>query len=74
MGVGTPGQAIRSRLDRAGSAYLDVVGGPRCFPLWLSQLVSACGDTLHDMALVYQLTGRGRVDEIGRGMALRARR
>jgi MFS family permease len=38
------------------------VRSPRYFPLWLSQLVSTCGDTLHYIALVvlvYQLTGRG---------------
>ncbi|MCC6421459.1 MAG: MFS transporter [Gemmataceae bacterium] len=51
-----------SRLGRVGSAYLDVVRSPRYFPLWLGQLVSNVGDTLHYIALVvlvFQLTGRG---------------
>jgi MFS family permease len=38
------------------------VRSPRYFPLWLGQLASTFGDTLHYIALVvlvYQLTGRG---------------
>ncbi len=55
-------QTLKSRLGRAGNAYLDVVRSPRYFPLWLGQLVSNFGDTLHYIAivvLVYQLTGQG---------------
>src|SRR5918994_1102315 len=62
MGVRTPGQTVRARLGRVGTAYLDVVRSPSYFPLWLGQLVSNFGDTLHYIALVvlvYQLTGQG---------------
>jgi MFS family permease len=51
-----------SRLSHVGGIYLDVVRSPRYFPLWLGQLVSSFGDTLHYIALVvlvYQLTGQG---------------
>jgi MFS family permease len=51
-----------SRLTRVGAAYLDVLRSPRYLPLWLGQLVSNFGDTLHYIALVvlvYQLTGQG---------------
>jgi MFS family permease len=61
-GTETARQPIASRLSRAGHEYLDVVRSPRYFPLWLGQLVSNFGDTLHYIALVvlvYQLTGRG---------------
>src|SRR3712207_5380830 len=43
-------------------AYTDVARSPRYFPLWLGQLISNFGDTLHYIALVilvFQLTGRG---------------
>lgn len=43
-------------------SYVAVARSPSYFPLWLSQLVSTLGDTLHYIALVvlvYQLTGRG---------------
>ncbi len=55
-------QAIGSRLACVRKAYLDVLRSPRYFPLWLGQLVSTFGDTLHYIALVllvYQLTGQG---------------
>jgi len=55
-------QTLASRLGRVGNAYLAVVRSPRYFPLWLGQLVSNFGDTLHYIALVvlvYQLTGQG---------------
>jgi hypothetical protein len=48
------GQVVRS--------YADVARSPSYFPLWLSQLISSFGDTLHYIALVvlvYQLTGQG---------------
>jgi MFS family permease len=54
--------SVRERLDRVGRAYLDVVRNPRYLPLWLGQLVSNFGDTLHYIALVvlvFQITGRG---------------
>lgn len=44
------------------SAYRDVIGSPSYFPLWLGQLLSSFGDTLHYIALVvlvFQLTGQG---------------
>jgi MFS family permease len=60
--TGSKHQTIGSRLGRAGAAYLDVVRSPTYFPLWLGQLVSTFGDTLHYIALVvlvFQLTGLG---------------
>jgi MFS family permease len=42
--------------------YAAVVRNPSYFPLWLGQLISNFGDTLHYIAmvvLVYQLTGQG---------------
>ncbi len=51
-----------TRLGRVGHGYLDVARSPSYFPLWLSQLISNFGDTLHYIALVilvYQLTGQG---------------
>lgn len=62
--TGTPHarQTVATRLRHVGNAYVDVVRSPRYFPLWLSQLVSNFGDTLHYIALVvlvYQLTGQG---------------
>ena len=42
--------------------YSEVIRSPRFFPLWLSQLISNFGDTIHYVALVvlvFQLTGRG---------------
>ncbi|MGH2614195.1 MAG: MFS transporter [Thermomicrobiales bacterium] len=43
-------------------SYADVIRAPSYFPLWLGQLISNFGDTLHYIALVvlvYQLTGQG---------------
>lgn len=58
-----PGMSVRSsRLATVAGSYADVARSPKYFPLWLSQLVSNLGDTLHYIALVvlvYQLTGRG---------------
>ena len=54
--------AIARRLGDAGRGYAEVVRSPRYFPLWLAQLVSSFGDTLHYIALVvlvFELTGRG---------------
>lgn len=51
-----------ARLAGVGRAYLRVVRSRRYFPLWLGQLVSNFGDTLHYIALVvlvFELTGRG---------------
>ncbi len=51
--------------DRFGGvfrSYADVIRSPSYFPLWLGQLVSSFGDTLHYIALVvlvYHLTGQG---------------
>lgn len=44
------------------SAYGRVIRSPSYFPLWLAQLLSSFGDTLHYIALVvlvFQLTGQG---------------
>lgn len=53
---------LARRLADVGRSYAAVARSPSYFPLWLSQLVSSLGDTLHYIALVvlvYQLTGRG---------------
>ncbi len=53
---------ITHRLGPTVRSAADVARSPSYFPLWLSQLVSSCGDTLHYIALVvlvYQLTGQG---------------
>ncbi len=50
------------RLQSVARAYRDVVQSPSYFPLWLSQLISGFGDTLHYIALVvlvYDISGRG---------------
>jgi MFS family permease len=50
------------RLGAAVRAYAGVVQSPRYFPLWLGQLISNFGDTLHYIALVvlvFRLTGQG---------------
>jgi hypothetical protein len=57
-----PAKTIGRRLGDVGASYVDVARSPSYFPLWLSQLVSNFGDTLHYIALVilvYQLTGQG---------------
>jgi MFS family permease len=53
---------ILRRLRAVALSYRDVARSPAYFPLWLSQLISSFGDTLHYVALVvlvYNLTGRG---------------
>lgn len=53
---------IIGRLYRVLRSYVEVARSPSYFPLWLSQLLSSFGDTLHYIAvivLVYELTGRG---------------
>lgn len=55
-------RTVTVRLANVGRSYADVARSPRYFPLWLSQVVSTFGDTLHYIALVvlvYRLTGRG---------------
>ena len=50
------------RLGRVAGAYGDVLRSRSYFPLWLGQLISNFGDTLHHIALVvlvFQLTGQG---------------
>ena len=57
MTTGLPG-----RLARVAGDYRDVIQSPSYFPLWLAQLLSSFGDTLHYIALVvlvFQLTGQG---------------
>jgi MFS family permease len=52
----------RDRLSHVATAYRDVIQSPTYFPLWLAQLLSSFGDTLHYIALVvlvFQLTGQG---------------
>jgi hypothetical protein len=53
---------LLSRLPAVGAAYAGVVRSRSYFPLWLGQLLSGFGDTLHYIALVvlvFQLTGQG---------------
>ncbi|HEX9496615.1 MAG TPA: MFS transporter [Candidatus Limnocylindria bacterium] len=53
---------MTARLLGVGASYGAVIRSPRYFPLWLGQLVSNFGDTLHYIALVvlvFQLSGRG---------------
>src|SRR5438309_3955008 len=50
------------RLGDVATSYGAVISSRRYFPLWLGQLISNFGDTLHYIALVvlvYQLTGQG---------------
>lgn len=50
------------RLSGVIRSYGAVARSPSYFPLWLSQLISGFGDTLHYIALVvlvYEITGRG---------------
>lgn len=50
------------RLRGVGSGYASVIGSRRYFPLWLGQLLSSFGDTLHYIALVvlvFELSGHG---------------
>src|SRR5437879_13419160 len=50
------------RLGKVATSYGAVISSRRYFPLWLGQLVSNFGDTLHYIALVvlvFQLTGQG---------------
>ncbi|MDQ3702375.1 MAG: MFS transporter [Chloroflexota bacterium] len=56
------GVSVRTRVGRVLAAYADVIRSRSYFPLWLGQLVSNFGDTLHYIALVvlvFQLSGRG---------------
>ena len=51
-----------ARLGGTATAYAEVIRSRAYFPLWLGQLVSNFGDTLHYIALVvlvFQLTGQG---------------
>jgi MFS family permease len=53
---------ITDRLRGVGTSYAAVIASPRYFPLWLGQLISSFGDTLHYIALVvlvFQLSGQG---------------
>lgn len=56
------GVRIATRLAGIGSSYADVIRSRRYFPLWLGQLASSFGDTLHYIALVvlvFELSGQG---------------
>ena len=49
-------------IKRALGSYAEVARSPSFFPLWLAQLISNFGDTLHYIALVvlvFRLTGEG---------------
>ena len=53
---------IAMRLGGVAASYGAVISSRRYFPLWLGQLVSNFGDTLHYIALVvlvFQLSGQG---------------
>ena len=50
------------RLGGVGTAYAGIIRSRSYFPLWLGQLLSGFGDTLHYIALVmlvFRLTGQG---------------
>jgi len=54
--------SIALRLRAVGTSYASVIASRRYFPLWLGQLASSFGDTLHYIALVvlvFQLSGQG---------------
>ena len=54
--------ALAGGLKRVAHSYGRVVSSRSYFPLWLAQLTSSFGDTLHYIALVvlvFQLTGQG---------------
>ena len=53
---------LAGRLGGVGRAYAGVIRSRTYFPLWLGQLLSGFGDTLHYIALVvlvFRLTGQG---------------
>jgi len=53
---------VATRLRTVVGAYGDVIRSRTYFPLWLGQLLSSFGDTLHYIALVvlvFRLTGQG---------------
>lgn len=53
---------VMGRLARVGASYVAVVRSRRYFRLWLGQLISSFGDTLHYIALVvlvFELSGQG---------------
>ncbi len=54
--------SLAQRIVSAGGSYVAVARSPSYFPLWLSQLLSGFGDTIHYIALVvlvFELTGQG---------------
>lgn len=54
--------SLAQRLGGVFGAYADVIRSRRYFPLWLGQLLSSFGDTLHYIALVvlvFRLSGQG---------------
>ncbi len=58
----SPARRVIRRLGDVSRAYGSVIGSRGYFPLWLGQLASSFGDTLHYIALVvlvFQLTGQG---------------
>ncbi len=62
MNTVSPPTALTRRLRSVARGYADVVRSRSYFPLWLGQLFSAFGDTLHYIALVvlvFELRGRG---------------
>ncbi|MHB8631520.1 MAG: MFS transporter [Candidatus Limnocylindria bacterium] len=53
---------MAARIFGTAASYREVLRSPRYVPLWLAQLVSSFGDTLHYVALVvlvFQLSGQG---------------
>ena len=53
---------MSTSVGRVAGSYAEVVRSPSYFPLWLGQLISNFGDTLHYITLVvlvFQLTGQG---------------
>ena len=53
---------MTARIFGTAASYREVIRSPRYFPLWLGQLGSSFGDTLHYIALVvlvFELSGQG---------------
>ncbi len=60
--IGEEMGTIAGRFKQVAAAYGGVIRSRTYFPLWLGQLLSSFGDTLHYIALVvlvFRLTGRG---------------
>lgn len=58
----SPMSVVAGRVGAVATSYAGVVRSRSYFPLWLGQLISSFGDTLHYIALVvlvFEISGRG---------------